>query len=146
MPSFRENRIALLHAYDDEVINDEEFVLLYDANTSKNIDLPYWDYENFDLDNLSNDECKAEFRFLKDDIYTLYEVMQFPEEMKCVNGFKVAGLTSLCVMLKRFAYPCRYLDIMPRFAMSVPQLSMISNLAMNLVFDNWGQLLQTFNI
>ena len=103
MPSFRENRIALLHAYDDEV-NDEEFVLFYDANTSKILDLPYWNYENFDLDNLSNDECKAEFRFLKDDIYTLYEVMQFPEEM------------------------------------SVPQLSMISNLATNLVFDNWGQL------
>ena len=39
--------------------------------------------------------------------------MQFPEEMKCVNGFKVVGLTSVCVMLKRFAYPCRYLDIMP---------------------------------
>ena len=38
MPSFRENRIALLYAYDDEVINDEEFVLLYDANTSKNLD------------------------------------------------------------------------------------------------------------
>ena len=69
MPNFRENRMALLHAYDDEVINDEEFVLLYDVNTSKNLDLPYGDYENFDLDNLSNDECKAEFCFLKDDIY-----------------------------------------------------------------------------
>ncbi|CAB4042201.1 Hypothetical predicted protein [Paramuricea clavata] len=33
---------------------------------------------------------------------------------------------------------------MPRFALSVPQLSMISNLAMNFVYDRWGRLLQTF--
>jgi hypothetical protein len=78
------------------------------------------------------------------DIYTLYEVLQIPEEMKCVNGFKVLGLTALSVLLKRFAYPCRYLDIMPRFALSVPQLSMISNLAMNFVYDRWGRLPQTF--
>ncbi|CAB4022426.1 Hypothetical predicted protein, partial [Paramuricea clavata] len=140
----RENRNALLNAHDEGFIDDEEFLMLYDVNRSTNLDLPYWDYEQFDLDDLCNDECKAEFRFLKNDIYTLYEVLQIPEEMKCVNGFKVLGLTALCVLLKRFAYPCRYLGIMPRFALSVPQLSMISNLAMNFVYDRWGRLLQTF--
>lgn len=43
-----------------------------------------------------------------------------------------------------FIHSCRYLDIMPRFAMSVPQLSMITNMTMNFVFDRWGHLLQTF--
>jgi len=71
--------------------------------------------------------------------------MEIPEEFRCVNGFKVSGLTSFCILLKRFAYPCRYMDIMPRFAMSVPQLSIISNLSMNFVYDNWGHLLRTFD-
>lgn len=31
----------------------------------------YWQYELFDLDDLRDDECKAEFRFMKNDIYRL---------------------------------------------------------------------------
>ena len=41
MPSFRENRTSLLCAFDSGVINEEEFVLLYDLNTAKSPDLPY---------------------------------------------------------------------------------------------------------
>ena len=42
MPLFRENRTSLLCAFDSGVINEEEFVLLYDINTAKSPDLPYW--------------------------------------------------------------------------------------------------------
>jgi len=122
MVNLRQNREALLFAHDGGDINDEEFILLYDLNRSTNLDLPYWDYERFDLDSMNDDECKAEFRFLKDDIYTLYETIDFPQEIECCNGFKVQGILGLCVLLKRFAYPCRYLDVMPRFGLSIPQL------------------------
>ncbi|KAK2564013.1 hypothetical protein P5673_012222 [Acropora cervicornis] len=37
------------------------------------------------------------------------------------------GVEGLCIMLKRFAYPCRYSDLIPIFERSVPELSMISN-------------------
>ena len=50
MPSFRENRTFLLCAFDSGVINEEGFVLLYDVNTANSPDLPYWNYEQFDLD------------------------------------------------------------------------------------------------
>ena len=142
MPGFRENRIAILEAYTNNTINDEEFLLLYDLNRSTNLEIPYWNYDEFDLDNMSNDECKAEFRFLKNDIYTLYDVINLPEQIKCSNGFKVDGLFALCVLLKRFAYPCRYLDMVSRFPVSFPQLSMISNTVMSFLYDNWGQILQ----
>ena len=145
MPGFRENRIAILEAYGSNLLDDEEFLLLYDINTSKSMDLPYWEYDNFDLDNLSDDECQAEFRFLKNDMYTLYDTLAIPEELKCYNGFKVYGIVALCLLLKCFAYPCRYLDILPRFALPVPQLSMISNLMMNFMYDTWGHLLTSFN-
>ena len=66
MPSFRENRASLLCAFDSGGINEEEFVLLYDINTAKSLDLPYWNYEHFD--NLADDVCKAEFRFYINDV------------------------------------------------------------------------------
>ena len=145
MSKFRENRIALIEAFDENVIDEEEFLLLYDVNTSNCLDLPYWQYQHFDLDQLSDDECQAEFRFLKNDIYTLMDTMNVPDEFTCYNGFKVDGLKSLCVLLKRFAYPCRYLDMIPRFAMAVPQLSMVTNKMMNFVYNTWGHLLTSFN-
>ena len=42
-------------------------ITLYDLNRSKNHDLAYHSHEKFDLDSLSQDECKSEFRF---DTYT----------------------------------------------------------------------------
>ena len=40
------------------IINDEEFLLRYDINTAKSPDFPYWNYEAFALDSMSDDECQ----------------------------------------------------------------------------------------
>ena len=143
--NIKRNRLAIVEAYGDGYLNDEEFVLLYDLNRSTNLELPYWEYDPFDLDQMNDDECRSEFRFLKDDIYSLYHHMNFPQEIRCPTGFKVPGIVGLCVLLKRFAYPCRYMDMIPRFALSVPQLCMVTNTAMNFVYNTWGYLLRTFN-
>ena len=142
MPKFRENRIALLYARQQRLINYEEFLLLYNLNTSARPDFPYWTYDNFDLDSLSDGECKAEFRFYRNDIYQMLDVLQLPDEIICYNGFHVDGSEVLCIMLNRFAYPCRYLDLMPTFAKPVPQLCMVSNHVMNLIlYTQWNHLL-----
>ena len=140
MPKFRENRIALLYARQQRLINDEEFLLLYNLNTSASPDFPYWTYDNFDLDSLSDEECKAEFRFYRNDTYQMLDVLQLPDEIICYNRFHVDGFEALCIMLKRFAYPCRYLDVMLRFAKPVPQLCMASNHVMNLIYTQWNHL------
>ena len=108
---FRENRTSLLCAFDSREINEVEFVLLYDLNTAKSPDLPYWNYEHFDLDNLADDVCKAEFRFNKNGVCNLMEVLHLPDEFTCYNGLKIDGLEGFCVLLKLFAFPCRYLDM-----------------------------------
>ena len=76
MPNFRETRETLLHAHSDNVIDDEEFVLLFDLNNSKNPDIEYQKY-TFDLnsydddddddddDDNDNDDVLAQFRFMK---------------------------------------------------------------------------------
>ena len=143
MPKSRETRISLLYAYDSSVINDEEFVLLFDISTAKSPDFPYWNYEAFELDMMSDDECQAEFRFYKNDVYNLKEVLNLPEELTCYNGLTVDGTDGPCIFLKRFAYPCCYLDMIPRFARPVPQLCMTSNLVM--VYTHWNHLLTSLN-
>ncbi|KAK3728021.1 hypothetical protein QZH41_009525 [Actinostola sp. cb2023] len=67
----------------DDIITDEEFAILYDVNCSKNLDLPYDDYERFDLDNMENDECIAEFRVTKNDLPVLAEALQIPDTFVC---------------------------------------------------------------
>ena len=77
----RNQRNHLLISHFEEVINDEEFLLLYDINKSSNPDLPYDLYEFFDFDVLEEDECLSEFRFRKQDIPFLAEVIQIPDKI-----------------------------------------------------------------
>ena len=42
----------LLKSFDDGDISEDEFLLLYDVNRSKNPDFPYQNYEHFDLERL----------------------------------------------------------------------------------------------
>ena len=142
--SFRKTREALLLSHDENMINDEEFVMLYNINTSKNLDYPYWKYDPFNLDELSDAECKSYFRFYRSDIYRLAEVLQIPEEITCYNWSVFDGIEALCVFLRRFAYPCRYADIIPQFGRSVPELSIMSNFILDSVYNRHGHLLRTF--
>lgn len=81
MPNLRGVRDCLLLGLEENILTYEEFILLYDMNTSKNPDFPYWQNESFDLDDLCDDECKAEFRFMKNDIYQVKDFLQMPDEI-----------------------------------------------------------------
>ena len=64
----------------------------------------YWNYEKLDLDEKTNDEWTAEFRFYREDIYELVEQMQLPDEIAFYNGLVWATVP----YLKRYYYPPRY--------------------------------------
>ena len=144
MPKLRDVRNELLIAHSNDVIDDEEFILLYDINRSTNLDLSYWNYERFTMEDVSEDESKSEFRFLKGDIYTLVDLFLIPDVLTCYNGITCESVEALCIFLKRFAYPCRYQDLIPRFGRSVPQLCMIANKVMSHLYEHWGHLLTNF--
>ena len=67
--TLRGARELLFHSHSNNIINDEEFLLLYDVDRSENPDFPYWKFPEFDLDKQSDDECNSEFQFRKNDIY-----------------------------------------------------------------------------
>ena len=54
------------------------------------------------------------------------------------------GIEALCVFLKRFSYPCRYADMVPKFARPIPQLSMISDEVTNFIYTHNNHLLRIF--
>ena len=145
MSSLRDGREAICVAYNDNIISDEEFIALFDLNKSKNPDFPYWKHDHFNLDNMDDVECFSEFRFYKNDIYNLADALQVPERITTYNRSSFDGIESLCVFLKRFAYPSRYLDLIPRFGRPVPELCMMSNYIQDHIYDNYMHLLNSFN-
>ena len=76
--SFQKVRDELIYCFADGILDEEEFVLLYDAYKSTNSIYPYWEYDEFSLDSLSSDECLADFRVEKDDIPRLAEALRLP--------------------------------------------------------------------
>lgn len=126
MNKFKNIRDLLLLSHNENTISDEEFVLLYDCFQSKNPDFSYESYDKFDLDDMGQADCKAEFRIEKADLPRLADVLQIPPVIKCRQRSLCDGLEGLCLLLRRTSYPCRYSDIIPRFPRPVSVLSLIS--------------------
>ena len=78
--AFKDLRNSLIISYDDGFIDDEEFVLLYDLYSSKDLDFPYDAYALFDLEELDEAECVAEFVFVKEtyELWQTFDGFQIP--------------------------------------------------------------------
>ena len=128
-----------------DLIDDIDHQLLYNVNRANrpNLEIPYWQYQRFDLERLTDDECRVEFRLKKNDIYDIVNVLQIPN-IVTYNRLTVEPVEGLCILLKRLAYPCRYSDMVPRFARPIPELCIITNHVMNLIYNQWSFLLSDF--
>ena len=143
--SFRETRELLVESYLDGDIDEDEFVLLYDGNTCKNPVFPYENYDRFDFDEIDPAEGKAEFPFEKRDLLQLIEALGIPEVFVCDQRSVCDGLEGLCIALRRFAYPCWYSDLIPRFSRPVPEISMISTKVVDFIYDEHHHHLTQWN-
>ena len=74
-----------------DIIDDDEFVLLYDAYSSKPI-FPYWKFPRFSVDEWSDVECKTELRFAKKHLPELCECLGIPEKITCVQRTVCGGM------------------------------------------------------
>ena len=143
--SFKTLQEALLLVLDEKLIDDEEFALLYEEFTPQNLPFRHWDDENFFLEKKDPAECKADFRFEKSDISLLVDVLQMPDTFTCPNGTVCDSTEGLCVILKRFSYPCRLSDMISTFGRSVPELSMISNEVTEWMYNVHGHRITEWN-
>ena len=81
--------------------NPWQRICFYEPHTSKNLDYTYWLYNEFDLENWTDAERRSELRFLKGDVYRLFEVFDIPEESNCYYRSNFNELERFCVFLKR---------------------------------------------
>ena len=145
MTSLKDVRDQILISHSEGVLNDDELVLLYDLNRSYNLDLPYDSYADFNFDVLEDDECLAEFRFQKRDLPLLADVLEIPETVECYQRSICSGLEALCILLKRHSYPCRYSDMVARFAKPVPVLCMINNYMIDFIYQSHSHRILEWN-
>ena len=61
------------------------------------------------------------------------------------QGTLCSGIEGLCLLLKRLAYPCRYFDVICRFARPVPELCRIYNIVLDWININHGHRLTPWN-
>ena len=61
MPSLTREQLMLV--FDNNIISEEVFLVLYDINRSSNTFYSHWDYSLFDLLNFAEAECYTVFQF-----------------------------------------------------------------------------------
>jgi len=145
MASFLNIQELLLPCLVEEIIDDEEFSVLYEAYAPKHLSFQLSAYEKFSRENKNSADCKADFRVDKRHIALLVEALRVPPIFKCSNGTICDGTEGLCIVLKRFAYPCRYSDMIPIFGRSVQELSMISNQVTDWIYNTHGHKVTQWN-
>lgn len=101
--------------------------------------------KNFDLERLTEEECKLLFRFEKADIHIVFHALRIPDKVICPNGIICSGLEGLCILLRRLAYPNRLSDIGKIFGRPDSALSFIINNMLEIIFSNHSHLLADLN-
>ena len=119
--------------------------LRYDVNTSKNPDFPCESYGKFDFNDTDDSECLSEFRFCKSDLSVLSEALHLLNYLTCQQGTICDGIEGLCIALRRFVYPCRLSYLIPRFGRPVPELSMISSLVVDTIYQEHNNRITQWN-
>ena len=73
------------------------------------------------------------------------DYLQIPEELVCRQGTVCSGLKGLLILLKRLAYPCRFTDMAYQFGCSLPELCLIFNKVLDLVYAAHHHRLQSWD-
>ena len=135
----------LFFSHTSNCIDDEEFWFLSDLFEWKNPWFPYEDYSPFNLDEMTESECLSEFRFRKRDNPILADVLGVTETIRCEQGSTCDGLEGLCIVLRRLTFPCRYVNMIPRFAKPVPVISMVRNAVLDIIYATHSPRITRWN-
>jgi len=134
---------ASVYLLGDKEIDEEEFLAMYEI-TTKRKQHPYKQYERIEdgFDAISPEDFETEVRFGITDLPLLLRALAIPEIFTCANGSVCSGAEGLLILLKRFSYRCRLLDMIPRFGRSVHEMSLILNEVIGFIHTNHGYLLR----
>ena len=87
----------------NDIIDQSEFVAVYDNTRRKSLEFQFWEYEKVErqLQYMTNDECRSVFRVDLADLPVLAEALNSPERFVCPNRTLATGMEGLCVALRQ---------------------------------------------
>lgn len=103
-----------------------------------------WEIESFNLDVFTDLECWRFFRFHRNDICRLKKALKIPDFVSTSQFDLVTGIEGLCIVLRRLAYPNRWIDLRRIFARSHGALSRIFYRTLRLI-DRSSDVLSSWN-
>ena len=62
-------------------------------------------------------------------------MLNIPDRVIKTQGTVCDGMETLCILLKRLLFPCRYSDMTPIFGRSSTELCLIYNSLVNKIYD-----------
>ena len=142
--SLRAVREQILFACPKNIIDADEFLLLYDANQSKPI-YPYWKYSTFNVGMIDDEQSFIDFRFGKNDLYTVLDVFNIPNRIIASQGTACSDIEALCILLKRLAFPCRYSGMTPMFGRNMTEMCLIYNKMVDHIYQQHAEKLNDWN-
>ena len=91
-------REALILSFDQNIIDENDFVLLYDVNKSREL-FPYWKFCFWNLESWDDTECRTELRFEKNDLLDLLVTLGIPDKIVCSQHIHVVTLILIFKLL-----------------------------------------------
>ena len=79
------------------------------------------------------------------DIPRLVDALGLPETLCCNQRTKADRIEGLCMLLRRFAYPCGLNDMIHRFGRAVPEISMITSRFEEWIYTNHHSKVRQWN-
>ena len=87
--------------YTEDMVDDDEFLLFNDFYGSKNPNFPCASYPPFDLQDMEDSGCLAEFRVHKRGIPLLDDAPQIPPTLRYQKRSVCEGIEGLCMLQKK---------------------------------------------
>ena len=127
-----------------DILNEEETLLAFELLDKSKDPILHRNYARFDLNQFDETECEEMFRFSKEDIPRLAEALRLPNKFTGYQGTTCDSIEGLCLLLRRLAYPCRHVDLIPLFGRAKQEISIISSLVLDAIYSVHRNLLNTF--
>ncbi|XP_072386976.1 uncharacterized protein [Diabrotica undecimpunctata] len=130
---------AILVEANDEVI--EDLILNHILNDNiQNV------HSVFNFNSLESEQVKQNFRFEKQDIPRLAQLLEIADTIVTETGHTCTGLDELCILLGFLAYPNRLSDLKTIFLLSAQSFSQVINTTIKLILKRHRSLLEDLDV
>ncbi len=134
--------LLMMNDLDDPSDDTEDWIFLISLFLNSTPPQPQF---QFNMDNLSDEQCVEQFRFRQHHIFEIIPVLQLPDIIQCSNGTICSSLEAFLILCHRLAYPNWWCDLEPLFHRPPPELSVFNTILLTIYMD-WNFLLSGQNV